>query len=826
MGRQTSIIAALIVACGALVVVPASSQRAFAEGSTPPTGLQHVLVIPIEFPSCGGCIPLPSDPRYCPNTSIPCPNSEKYLFAPPRHAPSTWTSMLDSTVSAFWHSTTYGQLSFAFTALRDPFTSDGWFPAPHPVQLYQAGNWAASSPQLPYAADVAKSAIDTVCSDPTTAATLNCGNGKTQFPHNFDRLVIMNNWQGFGGQSNSNGVPYTFSTSTVGDVHLTSTVTNEGGSDVEAEETIEHELGHQLGELSHYGDCGGYPPPTVNSFECISGWDIMGTTPCHENKDLPPDDSCGDVQQLGGYSRVSLGYVDPSTTLTLSTIAPFTQGVSLNPLEIPPDATHANIVRLSPLPLTWIFAEYGFQVDCRERVAGDNGIPDEGVLIENVHEASALQNKAPAYHYVRDITSTQDNLGVALHPGDTYAIPGTALQVRFNGYSDDPAIAPARHCLVTIANAEKLPGKWAIEPEPPLVHVLNGGGAGEVVQPSGSLRNLTPDVGNDRPLPPDAIDVAGPFVSPVDPPWVGHANLAQVRVHNVGGAAIGGKAKLSVAQGFTGTCGQAPTGSSLKFGKLDAGGAATSTTQWKAPANTSGIVLTASVSSKGSPLSVVQNGFAFQYHDTPGMPETTTFTVTAAHSCHTMQTFDIEPVAPDGWNVDVSSPEVVLRPGASTTVTVTVTAPVGVAPGYASQIPVLVEQPMKLTGPAGSPVGCTSFSFCQVVHFMPVGTMNVFARVVNSTVPAVQLVCPTRAPRTQPMTVSVETPDATKTVLVEFTAPNHKPVTEIASANPASGLPSASVTPTMKGTWTAIARWAGDDTNAPAESQVCSIAVS
>ncbi len=805
-----------------------------ADGPTSPQGNQRVLVIPVEFPSCtpgADCSPSPGDARYCPNASLPCP-AGPCEFRAPRHTPAQWESIYDSTVTPFWSTGTYGQTNLSFTVLSDPATSDGWFPAPHPSQLYQKGNWYLDKkdqpPYLPYAGDVASAAIDTLCSNPIEALVLNCGTGPTNFPHNYDRLVIVNNWQGFGGQTyGGNGETYDIPTKKTGTLSISASVINESFSDRDNVAVIEHELGHQLGAPAHYGDCAFYPPPFAggtgqDSVDCLGNWDIMSWT------GDPPSSA-----MLNGYPLEQDGWIPPNLVVQHDLIdeGAFTDSRTIAPLEVAPSASQPNLIQLSLLPLDWP-EQLGYDIECRERVgvdqgdptAGSTGIPSEGLVVTNVHSSSPndLLHPAPPVHVVRSL-SGYDHIDQAMQPGDVFDDNTIGLHVRFDGYVNDASIAPARLCRVTVSNQTPLPFAWAgLVAQSPLQLGVGGSGKGQNAP--------IPDLGLDAPLAPVANGSGAPAPLGVDPPWNGHDNVAFVRVHARGASPATGvsvRGKVVSPAAFDDYCGTKLPGSTTHLPPIPPQQDATAAFHWKAPKTGSSYsVLGESIAGNGTVAAA--NGVAFTDFGT-GLPATqkTTLKVGLDKHCPESRVFHVQPVGTgDGFSVAVSPATVRLAPGKHAKVTVSVTAPAGVGPGFGADLPLEVseERPdADAALPAGAQRECTQFSFCgSTGHEESIGTFNVLARVVGP--PAtVRIACPSTAVAGQPLTINGGTSISGGNVVVESTAPNGKKVSALATRNGADF--SAGFTPKTAGQWSFVARYGGDGSHAPSESARCIIIV-
>ena len=462
------------------------------------------------------------------------------ICGPTTNSPTEWENFLNTFVTSYWQQTTYNQTDFQFTVLSNPASPDGWWPAPHSLQDYfrncdstgTCTQWYQQTntpPSYAFVPDEIAYVAQSICSNPLLVLAGACNSLQT-----YNRLLIIQNIHTLGGQTLGNDNPFDIATGTsLGTLTMSASVVPEGPSDAEITAMV-HELGHQMGDFSHYGDCSQYFTfssfnPTIipaGPIECLpNSWDIMGFN--------------WGIVQLTGYSRVSRGWIDPSTTLSFDVIGggPFSQDVDMNPLEIPPTPGNPNVIRLSIGDLSW--PEFGgYYVECRESIGGDvpspfpsvpgaefqtvETISDEGVLITNVHEYSITDIPgAPAHHIERPLSPSDQNLTATLKPGDTFTDSELGLSVRFNGYL---GFGGPRQCSVSIANLESLP-------PPPHRRIRFAGGV--ILNPS--LGQLQDSISIPADVTLNNLIAPSPAVQlpiPVEPPWVGHDNLILVRVHN------------------------------------------------------------------------------------------------------------------------------------------------------------------------------------------------------------------------------------------------------------------------------------------------------
>lgn len=729
---------------GACGLFSMSSARADQPFSASPLGVQRVLVLPIEIPTGVGC----------PDANSPCPYSQaKYdqLIGPPRHSPQEWEGLLNSVAATWWQRASYGQSQFQFTVLRNPQTADGWWPPPHTWQQYQNNNsnWYPSTQPSTYALvpDVTASVVQSICGNPLLAFVCQT------FPQ-YNRLIILLNVHVFGAQTLGNDFPFSIATGTsLGNLVVSATATNEDSTDQSGIAGLLHELGHQAGALSHYGDCSGYVNFTslnsvipAGAVECISGWDIMGTSPRFSD--------------FSGYSKVTRGLIDPASTVTFDLIdgGPFVQSFTMNPVEVAPTPDHPNVLRLSIGDPSW--PDFlGYFVECRLAIGNDaldafpglsgigNSIPDTGVLITSVHEFSVSAG-VPAHHVERSLTPVDTLNQATLKPGQVFTDSVVGLNIRFDSYAQTPG--GGTQCAVSVAHDRVLPllARRVIGfagPLPPDARLKLGHDAA----------SISADVAYNARL--RASPLVGPGL-PVEAPWAGHGNPMSIRVHNRSlGDITSVKLGIAIHQPalITDSCAMqgmnmgahpvsnanvSPNGPTdiqrgVLFSSLPlirAGSSAVATVPWPAASDES--VSVEAIATGPANQIKTDSREAFQFHSPQyaGQGLTSTFQLAASSMCAKAQTYSIAPaVAPVGWQVEVTPTSVTLNPGEEADISVHVAPPRGAASGEFVEIPITVRAPMQMflntanIDPASFP------TMIPGVHLMPVGTLTVLARVTS-----------------------------------------------------------------------------------------------
>jgi hypothetical protein len=806
----------------ALIIVIAArflfATSAFADSQVTfsPQGVQKVMVIPIEYPTTNPC----------PIQTLPCPgvSTTTGFFAtvgPPRHSAAEWERLLNSIARDYWQRTTYNQTEFQFVVEKNPLTTDGWWPPPHTIQDYvrndKGGNWSQDNntpPSYAQVPDVTASVAQSICSNPILVLAGVCSNLKT-----FNRLLVITNVHSFGAQSYGSGSLFAIPTGTsLGTLTMTASIAQEGDSDNDIAAML-HELGHQLGELSHYGDCSHYftftsfnTIPPAGAFDCLDlGWDVMGLS--------------YSFVQLSGYSMVSRGWIDPNTTIShdLLTEGPFTDTVNLHPLET---SATPNVIRLSLGDLSWPDF-WGYFVECRERFGEDVSSPfpsinvdtlrDEGVLITNVHELTVTDPvfNAPAHHIERPLFP-DDHIGAAtLKPGDTFSDHMLGLSVRFNGYITpiigelDTGAPPL--CSISIAHETELP-------PPPFFRRIQF--AGNFV-----LNRSLGQAGDSTSIPVDVafnnlID-AVPMVTlpvPVEPPWVGHDNSILVRVHNrssgpIQDVRIGASANQPAT--ITDTCGAGPPTSTMEtlIPTISSASSALANMDW-IPTQSGSVSIDVSAEGPGNQINT-SSRFSFQFHhlDTLGRGINTQLKLKRDFNCMPESLFIAPAVQFPGWQVLVSPSSVFLNPGEDETVNIRVIPPPSAEVGYHAEIPVVVTKLATRFPYLPSPD-----IIAPGTHFETLGALTILARVTGGPASSTLNVPDTALVNTPvPVSGAISPGSANSPITIEYRSPSGQVIVHIVKTNAAGGY-SDTITPVDLGPWTVQSRWPGDNEHDPVES--------
>ncbi|MEI8336899.1 MAG: hypothetical protein WCG37_08525 [Actinomycetes bacterium] len=208
----------------------------------------------------------------------------------------------------------------------------------------------------------------------------------------------------------------------------------------------------------------------------------------------------------------------------------------------------------------------------------------------------------------------------------------------------------------------------------------------------------------------------------------------------------------------------------------------------------------------------------------PSAKSSVTFSVALGASCPRASTFYLDPPQGTSWGIKVTPRLVTLQPGGSAQIKVTIKAPpVGAtgAPPVSEDLPILVHNIMFPDGTL--PCDSALFFACTQGHDWPLGTMNVLAR-PNLGLAHAALACPTSLHVGGSASLEVTSDQTDGSAMFEVNdGTGEQPILGSPSSTP--GIWSTNLTPDHVGIWRVRARWNGDATHAPAQTNRCSIKV-
>ncbi|MHC1739953.1 MAG: hypothetical protein AB9897_02455 [Anaerolineaceae bacterium] len=417
---------------------------------------------------------------------------------PHRHnTASEYLTILNNGVNTYYQRATYGQMFFDFELLPGSPNADGWWSSPYSLEQVSAGKMDFKQ----VAVDVAYSVLG--------------GNLA-----NYERILFISNFQERGGQTCclSNPTPYYpipgWWNTPAGGISMIIAQINEGINDQEMITLATHELSHSIGAPDQYYDSGvGLGP-----------WDIM--------------DNDWDFFHFSAWTKLDRGWIDWSGNTTRM---PCNSGIceittTLNPVEI-----QGNNALLIPIFDTVEFE--GIMVECRKPINGDEGIPEDGVLVtfSNPYNLKYLAKT------ISEIRSNKANKYSLLQPGEVYTDIRNKVQVINQSKPGDA------NCTVKATRN--------VTPSPDL-YITQG----SIVESKPFDRYKSPDIWNDigangyaqypsyetlskvNTTNDGSIDVPAGYGDPIvvwESQYGGFSNLINYVVHN-GGTAVATDVKVNV----------------------------------------------------------------------------------------------------------------------------------------------------------------------------------------------------------------------------------------------------------------------------------------
>jgi M6 family metalloprotease-like protein len=533
---------------------------------------------------------------------------------------SDWATLLNTQVNSFYTRATYNQTSFQFDSpVGAP--GNGWFSLGYASGGY---SWRGTGQDAIRLAD----------------PYVNFAN--------YDRVVVITNWAGFGGQGTwgwgwavGEGAEF-FDMSTTpptGQRVMSLSVVNEwvasyaGEIGDAAAAVVGHEIGHQLDLQTHYGDVR-FGPVTRDT---VTPWDIMGLSPFQRH-------FLGWAKQQRGW----LGSARVQTVGAPTTPALIDQTITVKPLE----STTTSGTQLIRVPFSNAAPFSGLVVENRQATNGDEQIPSSGILL-------SLVDESPNVWYgfkdivIDDASAPGDNNQAPLVVGQGYADPGYGINVDVTGQSGANFNVRVRY---------QMP---ANRPDP-------------AITPWGAPPWETPDIWIDSEKNGwDTYryrDAAGNPTGQGDDAWVNHANRVYVRIRNLGTqAATNVRVQVFVNQPpGMGDAGPdwAPIGAII-FPSVPAGGAPVQDFVLWTPSVGSHTCLRAVIDDQAGELSATNNAAQenvalFETSTgSPWEPIETKLQVFNPHQDEKTVASIVVRDVPDGWGVIIDPPEVELEPGGS-----------------------------------------------------------------------------------------------------------------------------------------------------------------
>lgn len=276
---------------------------------------------------------------------------------------SDWVALLKKETNPFYNHTTYGKTTFSFeTPSSTP--NNGWLKLGYDNTKYNFRK-------------VGQDAISLI--DPHVDFS------------NYNRVLVITNWKKFGGEGCApawwkvkDGVEQKFSSGGKIDGYrkMSLAIVNEmnahdwGNSFDEAAAVMAHEIGHQLDAKTHYHDFRWHPGFNRDS---ITPWGLMGLSP--------------ELNHYIGWAKADLGWIPdwPNGGSRIRMVGPPTSGDIDTTITLIPVEETGSGVQLIGIPLTALKGSnprfYGYVLENRQKMKGDQYLPNEGVLISLVDES-------------------------------------------------------------------------------------------------------------------------------------------------------------------------------------------------------------------------------------------------------------------------------------------------------------------------------------------------------------------------------------------------------------------------------------------------------
>lgn len=393
---------------------------------------------------------------------------------------SDWVNVLQTDINPFFNSATFGATTFQFTTPGGG-PADGWQDLGFDRASYDFDRVAAR-------------AIDAV--DPNVDFA------------QVNRILIITNNPDFGGQGDQGfafwypvdeGVEATFMEGgvAVGKRLMTALIANEWVMDAgfgvpqdDGATVMAHELGHNLDVKTHYADVRWFPGIVR---DIITPWDVMGLSP--------------GLNHYLGWAKGERTWVPAGS---IATVGPpmgsnIDQTITLKPLETATAGTQIIRVPIVASPF------YGYLVENRRRIMGDQQIPSEGILVTLVDENTSTILKTIV---LDDPGNPGDMNNAPLETGDIYADAGNNISITYVSLTGNDAQVRIQYQLPAAMRPNPRITPWGAPPwETPDIWIDSERNA------FGAYRYT---------------DGAGNPVGNGDDAWVNHDNRLYVRITNNG----------------------------------------------------------------------------------------------------------------------------------------------------------------------------------------------------------------------------------------------------------------------------------------------------
>lgn len=299
---------------------------------------------------------------------------------PPRATPAHYINLLNYTMTDYIQKASYGVSHLTFEAILNPDGPDGWFEAPHTMEEYLLTN------------------SEIVVNDAVQLAYSAIGSEVQQY----EILMVVENIQSQFGFTAGCRVydPGEYVTCPVMAGGIQLDIARLSVGEHQDDESFLEVVGHELGHVH------GLPHVRMGPYDIVGNSDVL--------------------THYGGWSKVYAGWLKGYSDFPICTQGTCEEQVTLDPLE---RQGSSNVLRFPFTNSTSVKEFIGHYVECRAKIDFDTNIPKAGVVISSV---DALNNPGlPAEAVFTHGGGPDDFTNVALSPGETWVDVANKLSINY-----------------------------------------------------------------------------------------------------------------------------------------------------------------------------------------------------------------------------------------------------------------------------------------------------------------------------------------------------------------------------------------------------------